>query len=190
MRSVKKIVDKGWPTIYVVGVTAAQQTAADNQKQLHRNEKYISFGSKGLIPNSLKQCAYKRMLENPNPFWEQLTTLLINKDLCYAMSADGEELSSLHDKLVSIEKQLKSLQETLQSHGVNAVNLNSQNPRMNQNFTRFCKFCRKEGYTVMYCPRKQNQAKFQNQDFYRPRQNNFGDYPNRTFRSFQKNQNQ
>ena len=81
LQRVKKIVDKGWPTIYVVGATAAQRTAADNQMPIHRNEKYISLGSKGLIPNSLKQCAYKRMLEHPNTTWEQLTTHLINKDL-------------------------------------------------------------------------------------------------------------
>ena len=111
LQRVKKIVDKGWPTIYVVGATAAQRTAADDQMQIHRNEKYISLGSKGLIPNSLKQCAYKRMLEHPNTTWEQLTTHLINKDLCYAMSADGEEHSSSNDKLVNIEKELKSLQE-------------------------------------------------------------------------------
>ena len=77
------------------------------------------------------------MLQHPNTTWEQLTTHLINKDLCYAMSADGEEHSSSNDKLVNIEKQLKSLQEALQSHSVNAVNLNPQNPRINQKFTRF-----------------------------------------------------
>ena len=130
--------------------------------QIHRKEKYFSLASKGLIPNSLKQCAYKRMLEYPNTTWEQLTTHLINKDLCYAMSADGEGHSSSNDKLVNIEKQLKSLQEALQSHSVNAVNLNPQNPRMNQKFTRFCKICRREGHTIMYCPRKQNQSIFQN----------------------------
>ena len=79
------------------------------------------------------------MLEHPNTTWEQLFTHLINKDLCYAMSADGEEHSSSNDKLVNIENQLKSLQEALQSHSVNAVNQNPQNPRMNQNFTRFAK---------------------------------------------------
>ena len=134
--------------------TAAQRTTADNQLLIHRNEKYISLGSKGLIPNSLKQCAYKRMPEHPNTTWEQLTTLLIKKDLCYAMSAAGEELSSSNGNLANIEKQLKSLQEALRSHSVNAVMLNLQNPRLNQNFTRSCKFCRKEGHTVMYCPRK------------------------------------
>ena len=127
-KELKKIVDKGWPTIYVVGATAAQRTAADNQMQIHRNEKYISLGSKGLIPNSLKQCAYKRMLEHPNTTWEQLATHLINKNLCFAMSAYGAEPSSSKDKLVKIEKQLKSLQQALQSHSVNAVNLNPQNP--------------------------------------------------------------
>ena len=150
----KKIVDKSWPTIYVVGATAAQRTAADNQMQIHRNENYISPGSKGLNPSSLKQCAYKRMPEHPNTSWEQLTIHLINKDLCYAKSADAEEHSSLNDKLVNIENQLKKLQEALQSHSVNAVNLNPQNPRMNQNFTRFCKLRRGEGHTVMYCLRK------------------------------------
>ena len=64
------------------------------------------------------------MLEHPITTWEQLTTHLINKDLCYAMSADDEESSSSNDRLVNIEKQLKSLQETLQSHIVNALNLN------------------------------------------------------------------
>ena len=149
MQRVKKIVDKGGPTIYVVGSTVAQRTAADNLLQIHRNEKYISLGSKGLIPNSLKQCAYKRMLEHPNTTWEQITTSVVNKELCYAMSADGVEPSSLNDKPVNLEKQLKSLQEALPSHIVKAVNLNPQNPRLNQNFTRFCKFCRAEGHTVL-----------------------------------------
>ena len=155
--------------------------------QIHRDEKNISFGSKSLVPSSLKQCAYKKMLEHPNTTWEQLTTHLINEDLCFALSAYGEEFSSSINKLVNIEKQLKSLQEALQSH---SVNLNLQNPRMNQNFTRFCKLCRTEGHTVMYCPSKQNQSNFQNQNFYRRRQINFGEYSNRTFRPYQRNQNQ
>ena len=78
---VLKIFDKGWPTIHVVGATAAQRTTADNQVRIQRNKKYISLGSKSLIPNSMKQCAYKRMLEHPNTTWVQLTTHLINKDL-------------------------------------------------------------------------------------------------------------
>ena len=61
---------------------------------------------------------------------------------------------------------------------------------MNQIFTPFCKLCRTEGHTVMYSPRKQNQSNFQSQNFYRPDQNLFGDYSNRTFRPFQRNQNQ
>ena len=56
------------------------------------------------------------MLEHPNTIWEQLTTHLINNNLCYAISADVEELSSSNDKLVNSEKQLQSLQEALQSH--------------------------------------------------------------------------
>ena len=82
------------------------------------------------------------------------------------------------------------MQEALQSHSVYAVNLNTQNPQMNQIFTPFCKLCRTEGHTVMYSPRKQNQSNFQSQNFYRPDQNLFGDYSNRTFRPFQRNQNQ
>ena len=120
----KKVIDKGWPTIYVVGATASQRTTADNQIQFHRDEKYISLASKGLSPTSPKQCAYERRFEHPNTTWEQLTTHLIIKDLSYAMSADGEEFSSSNNKLVCSEKQLKSLQEALQSHSVNAVNLN------------------------------------------------------------------
>ena len=174
----------------MVGVFVAHQTAADNQIQNRRNENYISFGPKSLIPNSLKQCAYKRMLEHPNTTWEQLTTHLITKHSCYAMKADDEELSSSNDKLVNIEKQLKGLQEALQSHSVNAVNLNPQNPRMNQNFTRFYKLCQTEVHTVMHCPRKENQPNFQNQNFYRPRQMNFGEHPNRNSRQFQRNQSQ
>ena len=61
LQRVKKVVDKGWPTIYVVVASAAQRTPADNQMQIRRNKKYISLGSKRLVPNSLKQCAYKRM---------------------------------------------------------------------------------------------------------------------------------
>ena len=190
MQRAKKVVDKGWPTIYVVEATAAQRTAAGNQIQIHQSENYISLGSKSLIPNSLKQCTYKRMLEHPNTTWEELTTHLNNKDLCYPMSADGEEFSSSFDKLANTEKQLKSLQEALQSHIKNAVNLLPQDPQTNQNFTRLCKLCRTEGHTIMYCPRKQNQSNFQNQHFYRPRQNNFGEYSNKKFCAFQRNQHQ
>ena len=35
LQRVKKIVDQGWPTIYVVGATAAQRTAADDHMQMH-----------------------------------------------------------------------------------------------------------------------------------------------------------
>ena len=129
------------------------------------------------------------MLEHPNSSWEQKTTHLVDKSLCYGMSADGEKLSSANDKLVNIEKQLKSLPEAVQSHSADAVNLNLQNPQVNQNFNRFCKLCRTEGHTVMYCPRKQNQSNFQNQIIYRPRQKKVGDSSNRSFRLFQSNQN-
>ena len=46
-KELKKIVDEELPKKYVVGATAAQRTAADNQMQIHRNEKYISVGSTG-----------------------------------------------------------------------------------------------------------------------------------------------
>ena len=65
------------------------------------------------------------MLEHPKTTWEKLPTHFINKHSCYAMSAECEELSSWNDKSVNIEKLLKSLQEALQSHSVNAVNLNA-----------------------------------------------------------------
>ena len=68
------------------------------------------------------------MLENPKTTWERITAHLIKKYSSYAMSADGVEFSSLNDNFLNIEKQLKSLQEALQSHSVNALNLNSQNP--------------------------------------------------------------
>ena len=71
------------------------------------------------------------MLENPSTTWKQLTADLNNEDLCYAMSAEGEDLSSSNDKVVNIEKQLKSLQQALQSHSVNEKNLNRRNHRVN-----------------------------------------------------------
>ena len=189
LQRVKKIVDKGWPTIYAAGADEAARTAADNAMQVHRTEKYISLGSKGLIPSSLKNCAYKRMLEHPGTTWEELKTHLINKDLCYAMSTDGESSNS-NSKLTNIETQLKELKESLQNQSINAVNLNPHNPRMNQNFTRFCKICRKEGHTMMYCWKRQNQTNFQNQNSNRQQQYNNGDYSNRNFRPPQGNQNQ
>ena len=100
------------------------------------------------------------------------------------MSADGEELSSSNDKVVNIEKQLRSLQESLQSHSVKAVNLNPQKSRMNRSSTRFCKFFRTEGQTVIYCPRKQNQSSLQNHNYYRPRQKKFQSIPAEIFVHF------
>ena len=155
-----KNVDKSGPTIF--GATAAQRKAADNQMQIYRNENDNSHGLKGLAPNSLKQCAYKRVLEHPKSTWEEITIHLVNKDLCFAMSTDGQEISSSNHKMVSIEKQLRKLKEALQSHSVKAVNLNPQSLRMNQNFTRFCELCHTEGHTVMYCPKKRNQSIFEN----------------------------
>ena len=88
-----KTIDKGWLACYLstIGATAAQQTTAGNQMQIHRNEKYISLGSKSLVSISMKQCRYNKMLEHRNTTWEQLTTHRINKDFCYEMSADGED---------------------------------------------------------------------------------------------------
>ena len=131
------------------------------------------------------------MLEHPYTTWEQLTTHFISKDLCYAMvkSADGEEISFSNHKLINNEKQFKILQGALQSHRVNAVNLNPQNSPMNQNLTRFCKIYQTEGHTVLYCPRKQNHSNFR-KTFYRPQLNNFGEYSNRNFCPFQRNHNQ
>ena len=97
------------------------QTIKSNSIGMKKN---ISLGSKDLAPNSLKQCAYKRMLEHLNTTSEQLTTHLINKDLCYALSAAGEEFCSSIGKLVGIDKQLKCLQEALELHSANALNLN------------------------------------------------------------------
>ena len=159
-----KILDKRWPTIYVIGATAAQWTTV-RQSNGNPLKRKIPLRLKGLVQNSLKQCAFKKMLANPKITWERITTHLIKKYLSYAMSADGVEFSSLNDNFQNIEKQLKSVQEALQSHSVNALNLNSQNPWVNQSFTRFCKLCRTEWHTVMHSPRKQNQSNFHHQFF-------------------------
>ena len=135
-------IDLGWPH----PVTEEQ-----------RATKYMEYFVRGLTPPSLKQKAHQFCIEHPDAEWPALKDHVINKDLSYSVSAElsGNSVSNTLNpnsskEIEVLQNQLKELTVLLKDSKVNAM-YDPNNPRMKQNHTRFCNFCKRSGHTIKYC---------------------------------------
>ena len=53
-------------------------------------------------------------------------------------------------RFTSIEKTLNEISNMVKNHQINAT-YDPNNPKMKQEFTRFCTYCKKSGHTVKFC---------------------------------------
>lgn len=153
---IRTTVDKGWP------IPAAGQPGHNNGVA-RRQAKYIDNFLRGLTPPSLKQAAYKHMIEHPDTTWDELQTHVINKDISFTVSANrtGQKSGDSSSRLADLENQIKELTSLLKDNKINAITNSAavhaaydpNSPRDRQNHTRFCKYCKESGHTVQYCER-------------------------------------
>ena len=138
---VVKVVDLGW--------------SGSSENEL--KQKYIDFFLRGLAPPALKQNAYQRKIEHPAELWDDLKTHVINKDLSYSISTSmtGIQSGPSDSRISRLEEQVRLLTEQLKENKINAT-YDPNNPRDKQNFTRFCKYCKKSGHTIKFCFKKKN----------------------------------
>ena len=176
---IKTLVDKGWPTPSDADANA--RIACENQ----RIGKYKDYFIRGLTPPGLKQKAHQALIEDPNKTWDALQTLIINKDTNLVISAEmsGFQQSSSNSvttdsRFSSIEKTLNEISNMVKNHQINAT-YDPNNPKVKQDFTRFCTYCKKSGHTVKFCwslkRKKLNEEKAPPQ----PKETYSQNYPNR-----------
>ena len=175
---IKTLVDKGWPKPPHADANA--RTACENQ----RIGKYKDFFIRGLTPPCLKQKSHQALMEDPNETWDALQTLIINKDTSLVISAEmsGFQQSSSNSvttgsRFTSIEKTLNEISNMVKNHQIKAT-YDLNNPKLKQDFTRFCTNCKKSGLTVNFCwslkRKKLNEEKIRPQ----PKETNSQNYPN------------
>ena len=160
-----KLVDKGW-----------NELGADD-----RAIKYKDYFLKGLTPISLKQNAYRLVIETPATTWQALQDHVINKDVSYSVSTNltGVQSGSSDMRLANMEEQMKKMTELLQTHKVNAT-YDPNQPRFKQDGTRYCGYCRKNGHTIGYCEKLKRKEEYERQQKVRERPQKYSDnYPGR-----------
>ena len=177
---IKTLVDKGWPKPSDADANA--RTACENQ----RIGKYKDYFIRGLTPPGHKQKAQQALIEDPNKTWDALQTLIINKDTSLVISTEmsGFQQTSSNSvttdsRFTSIERTLNEISNMVKNHQINAT-YDPNNPKMKQDFTRFCTYCKKSGHTVKFCwslkRKKLNEEKAPRQ----PKETYPQNYPNRS----------
>ena len=148
---IKTLVDEGWPT--PPDADADLRRACENQGIA----KYKEYFIRGLTPPGLKQKAHQALIEDPNKTWNALQTLIINKDTSLVISAEmsGFQQSSstsvtTDSRFTNIEKTLNEMSNMVKNHQIDGT-FDPNNPKMTQDFTRFCTYCKKSGQTVNFC---------------------------------------
>ena len=141
-----KTIEKGWPD--------------PDFNEAFREGKSMEYFVRRLTPPALKQKVHQFLIENVGATWQQLRDHVSTKDLSFAVSSEftGTSSNSMDNKLEieGLKNQIRELTSLMKDHKINAT-YNNNNPRMNQNQTRFCKYCRKSGHTIAYCyKRKEN----------------------------------
>ena len=149
---VKSAVDKGWP----LDPNGTQNEIDNHQNQ--RIAKYIEFTVRGLRPTGLKRKAHEYVIEHPNATWDAFQTHITSKDVIYTISSDlaPNATSDQNTKLHSLEQQIKELTALFKEQQVNQFTQSNPRPanpdnKSRQNMNRFCSYCRRNGYTLMYC---------------------------------------
>ena len=155
---IKKTVDKGWPDD-MVGIALGDQNAERTAQARQRKQRYIYYTPKGLRPRYLQRKAQEFLMEHTNAIWNDFSTHLINKDVCYQVST-----SFLNDEgqnkaqMASLGQELKNPRTELKEHRINALEGIQRpvdpNQKGRQNATRFCGYCRTNGHTPNYCRKK------------------------------------
>ena len=152
---VKSAVDNGWPLD-----PSGTQAERDNQ-QNQRIAKYIGFTVRGLKPTGLKIKAPEYLIKHPNATWDAFQTHITSKDVIYTISSElvPNTTSDQKTKLLSLEQQIKELTALFKEQQVNQITQSNSRPanvdnKSRENMTRFCSYCRRNGYTLMYCRTK------------------------------------
>ena len=98
-------------------------------------------------------------MEHPNAAWNDFSTHLINKDVCYQVSIsflNGKEQNKI--QMASSGQDLKNLRAGMTERRVNALEGNQKpidpNQKRRQNATRSCGYCRTNAHTTSYCRKK------------------------------------
>ena len=98
-------------------------------------------------------------MENPNATWNDFSTRIIQRDVSFQVSSnflnDEEQTKT---QMANLGQEMKNLRSELQEHRVNAVEgtkrAKDPNQKGRQNATRFCNYCRTNGYTPSWCRKK------------------------------------
>ena len=145
----KTLVDRGWPT--PPDADANARRACENQ----RIGKYKDYFIRSFTPPGLKQKAHPALVEDPNKTWDALQTLIINKDASLVISAGMSGFQQSSSKFVNTdscftntEKTLNEIKNMVQNHQINAT-YDPNNPKMKQDFTQFCTYCKKSGHSYI-----------------------------------------
>ena len=148
---IKTLVDKGWPM--PSNADANARTACEYQ----RIGKYKDYFIRGLTPFGLKRKAHQALIEDPNKTCDALQTLIINKDTILVISAEMSRFQQSSSNTVTTDSRFTSIQKTLneisnmvKNHQINAT-YGPNNPKMKEDFTRFCTYCKKSGHSVKFC---------------------------------------
>ena len=150
---IKTLGDKGWPTS--PNADANARTACEN----HWNVKYKVYFIRGLTPPGLKQKTHQALIEEPIKTWDALQTLILNKDTSLVISAEISEFQQLSSRtsadstdsrFTHIEKTLNEKSDMVRNPQI-MTTYDPNNPKMNQDFTRFYTYCKKSGHTIKFC---------------------------------------
>ena len=98
-------------------------------------------------------------MKNPNATWNKFSTRTIERDVSIQVSSNflnNEEQTKA--QMATLGQEMKNLRSELQEHRVNAIKREPRtvdpNQKGRQNATRFCNYCRTNGYTRSWCRKK------------------------------------
>ena len=114
----------------------------------------MEYFVRGLTPPALKQKAHQLLIESPTTTWQQLQNHVATNDFSFSVSSEftGTASSSIDNRIEieGLKNQLTEIANLMKDHKLNAT-YNNDNPRFKQNWTRFCKFCKRSGHTIAFC---------------------------------------
>ena len=98
-------------------------------------------------------------MENPNATWNDFSTRILRRNVSFQVSSnflyDEEKIKA---QMATLGQEIKNLRSELQEHRVNAVEGSPRtidpNQKGRQNATQFCHYCRTNGQTPSWSPKK------------------------------------
>ena len=129
------------------------------EETTQRRQRYMEYSLRGLRPRYLQRKAQKYLMEHPNATWNDFSTHIIHKDVCFQVSSnflnDEEQTKT---ELATLGQEMKNLRTELQEHPVNVVEGTSKPMDPNQkgrpNAIRFCNNCQTIGHSPSWCRKK------------------------------------